>query len=89
MEYHYPIDLDWSTDEVINVIEFFRVVETAYEKGIKSKDVLTNYKNFKQVVPSKAEEKSLFKQFEKHSGYVPYKVVQAAKKLDEQETVSM
>ncbi|TFB14035.1 UPF0223 family protein [Filobacillus milosensis] len=89
MEYHYPIDPDWSTEEVIHVIEFFRTVENAYENQIKASDVLTQYKNFKQVVPSKAEEKTMFKQFEKHSTYVPYKVVQQAQKAADNETISM
>ncbi|RPF56137.1 UPF0223 family protein [Aquisalibacillus elongatus] len=87
MEYHYPIDPDWSTEEVINVVEFFQLVEQAYEKDVRADQVLDQYKLLKQVVPSKAEEKTLFKDFEKQSGYVPYKVVQAAKQADGSEKI--
>ncbi|SER24433.1 UPF0223 family protein [Piscibacillus halophilus] len=89
MEYHYPIDPDWSTDEVIQVIDFFQTVEKAYEKEANAQQILTQYKKFKEVVPSKAEEKTVFKQFEKHSGYVPYKVVKAAKEAEGSQLISL
>ncbi|MGP4074201.1 UPF0223 family protein [Piscibacillus sp. B03] len=89
MEYNYPIDPDWSTDEVIHVVEFFQMVEQAYEKDAKAGQVMNQYKKFKEVIPSKAEEKTIFKQFEKQSGYVPYQVVKAAKEADQSQTVSL
>ena len=40
-------------------------------------------RRLKKVVPSKAQEKQIDREFEKSSGYSTYKVVQAAKKLEE------
>ena len=57
MEYQYPIDYDWSTAEIIDVIHFFEAVERAYEKGIERDQMLAIYRRFKEIVPSKAEEK--------------------------------
>ena len=31
MEYQYPVDYTWTTDEIVDVIHFFEVVEKAYE----------------------------------------------------------
>lgn len=80
MEYHYPIDLDWSNEEMMDVIGFFNQIEAYYESQVKSNHVIDHYKRFKNVVPSKAEEKQIFKTFEKASGYNSYKVVQLAKR---------
>lgn len=74
-EYSYPIDLDWSTDEVIKVTEFFHMIEESVERDVDDSTVKKHYLNFKSVVPSKSEEKSLFKAFEKVSGIEPYQIV--------------
>ena len=34
MEYQYPLDLDWSNDEMVEVIKFFNQIENYYEKSI-------------------------------------------------------
>jgi uncharacterized protein YktA (UPF0223 family) len=34
LEYQYPIDYHWTTDEIVDVIKFYEAVERAYEKGI-------------------------------------------------------
>lgn len=81
MEYSYPLSTDWTTQEMVDVVHFFEVVEAAYEKGIKREDVMAKYRRFKEIVPSQAEEKSIFRDFEKASGYVSYKVVKLAKEL--------
>ncbi|NIK10644.1 UPF0223 family protein [Alkalibacillus almallahensis] len=89
MNYHYPIDPDWSTEEVMQVIQFFNTVESAYEEQVTAKQVLDDYKQFKAVVPSKSEEKSMFKTFEKETDYIPYRVVKKAQELNEQDSFSM
>lgn len=76
--YSYPLDPSWTTKEMEQVIAMFRAVEDAYEVGIDRSKVLDCYRTFKQVVPSKAEEKQLGLEFEKSSGYVLYQVVKAA-----------
>lgn len=78
--YSYPIDPEWTVDEMDAVIGMFRVVEDAYEVGINRQRIVDQYKEFKQVVNSKSYEKQLGKQFEDVSGYSLYKVVQTAKK---------
>ena len=81
MEYSYPLSTDWSTDEMVDVVRFFEVVEMAYEKGAKRELVMARYKRFKEIVPSQAEEKTICREFEQASSYVPYRVVKLAKAL--------
>lgn len=79
MNYHYPIDETWTTTEITDVINFFTIVEKAYESRVKADDILLAYKRFKQIVPAKSEEKQLFATFEKASGYASYPVVKKAR----------
>ena len=79
MEYQYPIDYRWSTDEIIDVVKFFEAIEKAYENGIVRDDLMLAYRRFKEVVPSKAEEKTICGEFEEMSGYSPYRAVKKAK----------
>ena len=64
---------------MVTVVQFFEAVEAAYEKGINREDFMARYRRFKEVVPSQAEEKTIFREFEKASGYVSYKAVKLAK----------
>ncbi|KGR80492.1 UPF0223 family protein [Ureibacillus manganicus] len=89
MEYSYPISPDWSTEEIIAVVQFFEGIEKAYEKGIMREEMLTRYRKFKEVVPSQAEEKSIFREFEEESGYVSYTVVKQAKELENGQTIKV
>lgn len=79
-DYNYPLDLDWSTEEMVQVTNLWAAVETAYERGMDCQLFLTNYREFKSVVKSIGEEKRLGNSFEKVSGYSLYRVVQQAKK---------
>lgn len=58
MEYQYPMNEDWTTEEAVDVIAFFQQVEQAYEKGADREELLKAYRRFKEIVPGKAEEKS-------------------------------
>lgn len=78
-EYQYPLRADWSTDEVVTVIDFFTKVEKAYESSVDREDFMKHYRLFKKVVPSMAEEKTVCKEFEDSSGYVAFRVVKLAK----------
>lgn len=89
MEYHYPIDETWSKEEVIDVINFFQMVEHAYEKGVNRDDLLLSYTRFKQIVPSKSEEKKLCKDFEKGSGYSCYHTVKKARDCEHGDKIRM
>lgn len=79
MEYPYPIDTSWTTAEIIDVIGFFEKIEAAYENGIKQEDIIKAYRRFKEIVPSKAEEKKVCGEFEVLSGYSSYHTVKKAK----------
>ena len=59
MEYEYPIDLDWSNEEMISVINFFNHVEKYYESGVTAGDFMDAYKRFKEIVPAKAGKKQI------------------------------
>lgn len=89
MEYSYPLNTDWTTEEMVAVVQFFEVIEMAYEKGVKREVVMTRYKRFKEIVPSQAEEKTICREFEEASKYVPYRVVKLAKELADGQIVRM
>lgn len=88
MTYHYPIDVTWTKEEVVDVVEFLTIVETAYESSVQRDDVLDAYRKFKRVIPSKSEEKQLLAKFEKESGYSGYRTVKKARE-SEQERIKM
>lgn len=79
MNYNYPLQTDWSTDEIISVTVFYHVIERAYEEGVKREEILSAYQQFKIIVPSKSEEKTLFREFERASGYKSYQIVKEAR----------
>ncbi len=87
MEYHYPIDYDWSTKEIVDVIHFYEGIEKAYERGIKREEIMKLYRRFKEIVPGKAEEKKWFKEFKEESGYDPYPIVRDMKQLEDGTTI--
>lgn len=89
MDYQYPIDYHWSTDEIVDVIKFYEAVEKAYEKGIDRDELMNIYRRFKEIVPSKAEEKTLCGEFEEISGYSSYRAIKKAKEAVSGEKIIM
>lgn len=89
MEYQYPIDQDWSTEEIIDVIHFFQQVEEAYAKGVNREKFMTSYKRFKEIIPGKAQERKICDEFEDVSGFSTYRTVQEAKKIENGMTIRM
>lgn len=87
MDYNYPLSHHWSTEEIIDVVEFFQAVEKAYEAHIERADFMDAYKKFKKVVPSIAEEKTIFKEFEEASGFNSYRVVKRAKEGNDGDSI--
>lgn len=79
MDYSYPFSIDWTTDEIIDVVAFFEGIEMAYEKGISREDMMARYRKFKIVVPSMSEEKTYFREFEEESGYASFPVIKELK----------
>lgn len=78
MDYHIPISLDWNKEEVIAVALFFEGVERAFTSGIDKQEFIHLYRRFKEIVPSKNEEKQLFKQFDDETKLNCYKAVKEA-----------
>ncbi|MEK4030337.1 UPF0223 family protein [Pseudobacillus sp. FSL P4-0506] len=89
MEYSYPFSPDWSTEEVIDVIKFFEAIERAYETGISREELMTVYRRFKEIVPSKSEEKRLCNEFEEISGYSSYRTIQQVKSASADQKIKM
>ncbi|EPD52934.1 UPF0223 family protein [Paenisporosarcina sp. FSL H8-0542] len=79
MSFSYPFSKDWSTEEIIAVVQFFEVIEYAYEQGVNREVLMEKYRRFKDVVPSMAEEKTYFREFEKESGYICYPIIKKMK----------
>ncbi|MEH7418293.1 UPF0223 family protein [Neobacillus drentensis] len=89
MEYQYPIDYRWSTEEIVDVINFFEAIERAYEKGIERDEMMNAYRRFKEIVPSKAEEKTICGEFEEISGYSSYRTIKKAKEASSGDKIMM
>lgn len=89
MEYQYPIDHHWTTEEIVDVIHFFEKIEAAYEKGIERELLMDAYRRFKEIVPSKAEEKKVCGEFEETSGYSSYRVIKKAKESEQGTKIKM
>lgn len=79
-DYQYPLDLDWTTEEMVIVTNMLTAVEQANETGLPVDKFLTTYQQFKTVVKSIGEEKRLGREFENASGYSLYRTLQQAKK---------
>ena len=62
--YDYPLEPDWSTEEIIEVVGLYNAVEQAYEEGISSKEFMEHYRAFTSIADSKALQKQLDKAFE-------------------------
>ena len=78
-DYQYPLDTDWTTDEMVRVVDLWSALEQAYEAGIDPKLFLDRYQGFKSVVTTISEEKRLGNQFEKMTGYSLYRTVKQAR----------
>ncbi|HEX5564290.1 MAG TPA: UPF0223 family protein [Sporosarcina sp.] len=88
MDYNYPLSHHWTTEEIIDVVALFQAVEKAYEAQIERSTFMAAYKKFKKVVPSIAEEKTIFKEFEEASGLNSYRIVKKAKEGSDGDYIS-
>ena len=82
MDYNYPLDYSWSTEEIIDVIALYNAVEKAYEVGISKDEFMNAYRKFKVIVDSKSAEKQLDKELYEISHYSIYQVVKESKEND-------
>lgn len=88
MEYQYPIDYHWSTEEIVDVIKFLKRLKGRM-KGNFRDEIMNAYRRFKEIVPGKAEEKKICGEFEETSGYSSYQTVKKAKEADTGVKISM
>ena len=65
-DYQYPLDLDWTTEEMVIVMKMWEDLELANEKGIDNARFLKSYQQFKTVIPSIGEEKNQEKNLKKY-----------------------
>lgn len=77
--YDYPLETDWTTEEIIDVMSLYNAVEKAYEEGISREEFMSAYQRFTSIADSKSLQKQLDKAFEEVSGYSIYKVFMASK----------
>lgn len=89
MDYQYPIEYDWSTEEIIDVIAFFQHLEKAYDKGILKEELLASYRRFKEIVPGKAQERKICDEFEQVSGFSSYRTLKMLKEKNDGEIIKM
>ncbi|ADU30912.1 UPF0223 family protein [Evansella cellulosilytica] len=84
-----PISMDWSKEEIIDVVNFYEGVDKAYKKGIDRELMLVLYHHFKKVVRSKGEEKGYFKDYEEQTDQSPYHVMKLAREAKDQKVIKM
>ncbi|AXF55517.1 UPF0223 family protein [Salicibibacter kimchii] len=82
-----PFSTDWSKDEIVTVANFFTQVDNAYKAGVKAGELLNAYKQFKEVVPAKNEEKSYFRDYDQQAGQSCWRTVRLAKEKNPEEIV--
>ncbi|WP_414051225.1 UPF0223 family protein [Macrococcus animalis] len=79
MNYSYPIDPEWSQEEIIAVVNLLALVEDAYESKVNTEDYDVVYKAFKKVAPMKSDENKIYKAFKEVSTYDSYLVTKRYK----------
>lgn len=89
MQYSYPLDESWSTQETIIVVEFLALVEQANQTGVSAQQLLMAYQKFKQVVRSKSEEKTIDKNFQKNTGFSVYRTIKYAQDNKDKKRIKM
>lgn len=78
--FSYPINPEWTTDEIVIVVDLWATLENVYQKKVTAEFFLEKYQLFKNVVRSIGEERQLGKEYEELTGYSLYRVVQLARK---------
>ena len=78
--YDYPLDYDWSTEEILIVINLYNAVERAYEEGIEANQFMDAQNAYRKVLNSKAEEKKFEREFKEVSSYSIFAVYKQAMK---------
>lgn len=77
-DYQLPIDLDWTTAEIITVSEFVDAVFAAHEQGVDRERLLALYSAYRQVLPAKSEQKTFERQIEQDTNISVFQTIKAA-----------
>ncbi|ULQ48552.1 UPF0223 family protein [Liquorilactobacillus nagelii] len=72
---NYPLLEEWTIAEIIQVTEFYRLVEELYQKKVDRQFFLDKYQTYLKIVPAKAAQKQLDHQFENETGCSIYRAV--------------
>lgn len=78
--FSYPMNPDWSTEELICVMDMWQKLDEVYEKKVSAEDYLETYKEFKKVVRSIGEERQLGRDYEEMTGHSLYRISSLARK---------
>lgn len=74
--YSYPIDYsEFSSEEIIIIVEFFAMIEDANTSSINPDLLQRKYKEYRNIINSVSLEKKMDRDFEKASGYSVYKTL--------------
>lgn len=74
--YMYPIDYSlYNQDEIVELIEFFSLIEDANEGKSKKDFLLKKYNRYINILNNKTTEKEIDKDFEKVSGYSIFRTI--------------
>ncbi|HEY4399916.1 MAG TPA: UPF0223 family protein [Lactobacillaceae bacterium] len=77
-DYQLPIDLDWTTAEIIAVSEFVDAVFAAHEQGVDRERLLALYNAYRQVLPAKSEQKTFERQIEQDTNISIFQTIKTA-----------
>lgn len=80
--YDYPLNPDWSVEEIIDVMALYNAVEKAYEGGVAYDTFMKAYRRFCEIVNAKSEQKQIDREFYKVSHYSIYQVYKKAQKKE-------
>lgn len=74
--FNYPIDYTlYSTEEIVEIIEFLSMIEDANNKNVDAKVLLGKYRNYTNIINAKSTLKKIDSDFLKVSGYSIYKTI--------------
>ncbi|MCF7927191.1 MAG: UPF0223 family protein [Candidatus Izimaplasma sp.] len=77
----YPIDYDlFDNDEIIQIVEFYQLVEEANMKKVNPQVLSKKHKQYQTIINSKSIERQMEREFEKHFGISVYKTIKKYKK---------
>ncbi|MBU7449989.1 UPF0223 family protein [Leuconostoc citreum] len=76
--YTLPIDSNWTIDDIVTVSAFVDKVLQVYENGVLKVTLLAQYDKFRQVIPSKSEQKQFDRNFEQQTGFSIYRTIKLA-----------